>query len=537
MTQLAPTSTPLTGGFLYEELRERVAWNLTVQQLLDAAVSNGEGVLTRSGALSVSTGAFTGRSPRDKFIVRRSPSSEYIDWNSSFNSAMEPESAAILGRKFLAGARSLPRLYGFRGYVGRGSYRVPIALITEFAWHTLMGHHMFVRHSLPDDEWREPEFTLLYLPSVQAEPAVHGTRSETAIVCDLEHHCGFIGGTRYGGEEKKFFFYLMNYLLPARGGFPMHCSANTGPAGDVSLIFGLSGTGKTTLSADPDRRLLGDDEHGWTSEGVFNFEGGCYAKLIRLSREREPLIWNAVNAHGAILENVALKDGEPDFDAGEIENTRGVYPLEAIPNVEPSGMSGHPSTVVFLTFDATGTLPPLSILEPEQALYWFLAGYTAKVAGTERGLGSRPEPTFSACFGAPFLPLAPGRYVELLKAYLEREKPLVVLMNTGSVGGPLGAGGNRPPIDVSRRLLRAAQSGELRQVSRTRHPDYGVWIPDECPGVPHEWLDPRGAWRLDAASYGSAVTELVHSFETGVNEVYRGRIPAEILAAGPTGGR
>lgn len=526
---------PYTGATLYEALRNRVRWNLTPEELVAESLAHDEGVLTQDGALAVQTGKYTGRSPADKFTVRRAPSEAHVDWSSKFSHGLPPEYAEPLVARFVDHARTLPRLYGFQGYIGRGAHRVPVALITEYAWHSLMGHHMYVRPTAEELAAHQPEFTLLYTPSMQADPARDGTRSDTVILCDLERKLGVIGGTQYGGEEKKFFFYLMNYLLPLSDSFPMHCSANVGPEGDVSVIFGLSGTGKTTLSADPQRRLLGDDEHGWNSEGVFNFEGGCYAKLIRLSREREELIWNAVNRPLSLLENVPVHEGVPDFQDGRVENTRGVYPLDVLDFAEPSGMAGHPTTVVFLTFDATGTLPPVSILEENQALYWFLAGYTAKVAGTERGLGNKPEPTFSACFGAPFLAWHPGKYVELMRAYLRRHQPLVVLMNTGSIGGVYGDGGERPPIDASRKMLEGAQSGALRNVKLVRHPEFGVLIPTECPGVPAELLDPRASWKKGPEDYHHHAAELARAFTENVNHVYAGTIDPEILAAGPRG--
>jgi phosphoenolpyruvate carboxykinase (ATP) len=527
------TLAPYTGASLYDALAPRVRWDLSPAALVEEAVRNGEGEVTAAGALAVMTGAYTGRSPKDKFTVRRAPSAEHVDWTSSFNHPIEPEAAEALVARFVEHAQGVPRLYGFRGYVGRGAHRVPIALISELAWHCLMGRHMYVRATPEELADHRPEFTLLYLPSMRCDPARDGVRSEVAVVCDLERKLGVIGGTQYGGEEKKFFFYLLNYLLPLDGSFPMHCSANVGPEGDVSVIFGLSGTGKTTLSTEPGRRILGDDEHGWDRNGVFNYEGGCYAKLIRLSQEKEPLIWDAVNRPASVLENVPVRNGEPDFDNATVENTRGVYPLEALERIVPSGMAGHPTTVVFLTFDASGTLPPLAVLDEQQALYWFLAGYTAKVAGTERGLGTKPEPTFSACFGAPFLPWHPRRYVELLREYLRRHRPLVVLMNTGALGGPYGAGGERPPIDVTRTLLHAAQSGVLRGVPLSPHPQYGVLLPETCPGVPAELLDPRRAWKGTLEAYDLAVRELVAAFEQNVTRKYAGQVPDEILAAGP----
>jgi phosphoenolpyruvate carboxykinase (ATP) len=525
-----------TGSSLYDALSPNAQWNLPPEELVRQAVRNGEGVVTDSGALAVMTGKYTGRSPGDKLTVRRLPSARNIDWTSKANQPVEAEAAERVVARFVREARDLPRLYGFQGFIGRGGHRLPVALISEFAWHSLMGQQMYVRPTAQELEGHRPEFTLLYTPSLTADPGRDGASSEVLILCDLERKVGIIGGTEYGGEEKKFFFYVMNYLLPLKDAFPMHCSANVGPGRDVSVIFGLSGTGKTTLSADPDRRLLGDDEHGWDGEGVFNFEGGCYAKLQRLSREAEPLIWNAVNRRGSILENVPVREGEPDFLDAAVENTRGVYPLDAVPNVEPSGKAGHPTTVAFLTFDASGTLPAVSILGEEQALYWFLAGYTAKVAGTERGLGKRPAPTFSACFGSPFLPWPPRRYVELMRGYLQRYQPLVVLMNTGAIGGPLGDGGGRPPIAVSRSMLRAAQSGVLRDVETFRHPEYGVLVPRECPGVPTACLDPRASWKGSEEGYTRAARELVAAFHENVNRKYAGTIDRAILDAGPRSG-
>jgi phosphoenolpyruvate carboxykinase (ATP) len=530
---VASRPAPFTGESLYEALRPRAQWNLSTQELVRQAVAHGEGVLTEDGALRVMTGKYTGRSPKDKFTVRRAPSAENIDWSSKFNNQLDPENAEAVVNRFVRGAQELPRLYGLQAFIGRREHRVPVALITEYAWHSLMGRHMYVLPTQEELADHHPQFTLLYTPSTFSNPAEDGTASEVVVLCDLERNLGIIGGTQYGGEEKKFFFYLMNYLLPLRGGFPMHCSANVGPAGDVSVIFGLSGTGKTTLSADPERRLIGDDEHGWDDRGVFNFEGGCYAKLIRLSPEKEPLIWEAVNRPGSIMENVALDGDEPDFDDPTVENTRGVYPLDALDNIEPSGMAGHPNTVVFLTFDASGTLPPVSVLEENQALYWFLAGYTAKVAGTERGLGAKPEPTFSACFGAPFLPWHPRKYVELMRDYLRRYQPLVVLMNTGSIGGPYGEGGARPPIDATRKMLHGAQSGVLRQVDLHPHPEYGVLVPSSCPGVPPDLLDPRASWKQGPESYQREARTLVAAFHENVNQKYAGSIDREILAAGP----
>jgi phosphoenolpyruvate carboxykinase (ATP) len=520
---------PPTGPELYRRLHERVRWNLPVEALVRAAVDRGEGVLSPEGALCVDTRPFTGRSPADKYTVRRPPSEARIDWESRFNQPMSPEKAEQLALRFLTAAERCGTLHGFRGYVGRGTHRRPIAVVTELAWHSLMARHLFVRPEPGEPLPEDPHTVLLFFPSCRPEP---GDGGDAVIVCDLENRLGLIGGTSYGGEQKKFLFYLLNYLLPQDDVFPMHCSAGVGRRGDVSVLFGLSGTGKTTLSADPERRLIGDDEHGWDEDGVFNFEGGCYAKLFRLTPEGEPLIWRAVNRPGSLLENVAVKDGRPDFADDAVENTRGAYPLDALPSVEPSGRAGHPSTVVFLTFDASGTLPPLSLLDETQALYWFLAGYTARVAGTERGMGDRPEPTFSACFGAPFLACPPRVYVELLRDRLRRHRPLVVLMNTGAAGGVYGHGGTRTPLEISRRLLTAAQSGALRSVPAAAHPQFRIRVPAECEGVPPELLDPRRGWP-SGAEYDAEAARLAAQFHERVTRRYAGAVSRDILDAGP----
>ena len=523
----------ITGETLYAALKERARWNVPPETLVEEAVTQGEGELASSGALAVMTGKYTGRSPGDKFTVRHPQSGEHVDWNGEFNQSMEAEPAERLAERILTHAKTLPRLYGFQGFIGRGPHRLSVALISEFAWHSLMGRHMYVRADADELAQHKPDFTLLYTPSFDCIPERDGTHSEAVILADLDRQYGVIAGTRYGGEEKKFFFYVLNYLLPLQNVLPMHCSANKGTAGDVSVIFGLSGTGKTTLSADPDRLLIGDDEHGWDENGIFNFEGGCYAKLIRLSQEHEPLIWNAIHRPRAILENVPLQDGAPDFNDATIENTRGVYPLDALDNVEASGVGDHPSTIVFLTFDATGTLPPVSILDENQALYWFLAGYTAKVAGTERGLTAPAVPTFSACFGAPFLPWHPNKYVELMRSYLRRHKPLVILMNTGSLGGPYGEGGERPPIPATRAMLAGAQSGALRNAALEPHPFYRVGVPRKCPGVEARLLNPKHGYAGGDAAYDRACRDLVVAFRKNVNDVYAGTVARDILDAGP----
>ncbi|MGH9661928.1 MAG: phosphoenolpyruvate carboxykinase (ATP), partial [Bryobacteraceae bacterium] len=386
--------------------------NLGTAQLVEHALRGGEGQLSSGGALCVRTGQFTGRSPKDKFIVRDRATESAVEWG-AVNQPMTPEQFGGLEKKVRA------FLDGRETYVqdcwggADPAYALPIRVVTQYAWHSLFARQLFVRG---DPAGHAPEFTLLFAPQCQASPASDGTRSQTCIAVDFTRKLVLIAGTSYAGEMKKSVFTILNYLLPERGVMPMHCSANVGAGGRVALFFGLSGTGKTTLSADPERRLIGDDEHGWSDRGVFNFEGGCYAKCIRLSRDNEPQIWNAIR-FGAVLENVVV-DAETrglDFDSDAItENTRAAYPVDFIDQAVIPGLGGHPSHVIFLTADAFGVLPPISRLTPEQAMYHFLSGYTAKVAGTERGLGSEPEATFSACFGAPFLPRHPGVYASLL---------------------------------------------------------------------------------------------------------------------------
>jgi phosphoenolpyruvate carboxykinase (ATP) len=390
-------------------------------------------------------------------------------------------------------------------------YTLPVRVVTQLAWHSLFGRQLFIRTE-PDAEPRPPEFTILFAPDFQTDPAEDGANSETGILISFKKRVVLICGTSYAGEMKKSAFTIMNYLLPGRSVFPMHCSANVGPAGDVALFFGLSGTGKTTLSADPDRRLIGDDEHGWSDNGVFNFEGGCYAKCIRLSRENEPQIWNAIR-FGTVLENVMI-DAETrglDFNSDAItENTRAAYPLDFIENAVIPSVGGHPSHVIFLTADAFGVLPPISKLTPEQAMYHFLSGYTAKVAGTERGLGKEPQATFSACFGAPFLPRPAATYASLLGEKLRRYNAQCWLVNTGWVGGPYGVG-ERMRLAYTRAMLNAALSGALKDVPAEPHPVFKIAVPKSCPGVPSTFLDARGMW-TDKSAYDRAARDLAARF-------------------------
>src|SRR5258706_4691838 len=445
-------------------------WNLGTDQLLEHAIRRQEGVLSSSGALAVNTGQFTGRSPKDKFIVRDALTDSTVHWG-PVNQPMSSEGFARLHAKVLA------FLQGRDVYIqdcqggADPSFSLALRVITQFAWHALFARALFIQPDLAALSHRVPEFTLIFVPGFQANPAEDGANSETCIAIDFTRRVVIIAGTSYAGEMKKSVFTILNYLLPARSVMPMHCSANMGARGDVALFFGLSGTGKTTLSADPHRKLIGDDEHGWSGRGVFNFEGGCYAKCIRLSSENEPQIWNAIR-YGTVLENVVIdpQTRQPDFDSAAItENTRAAYPLSFIENAVLPSVGGLPENVIFLTADAFGVLPPISRLSPDQAMYHFLSGYTAKVAGTERGLGSDPEATFSACFGAPFLPRHPNEYAAMLGEKLRERKTPCWLVNTGWAGGPFGVG-ERMKLKYTRAMLNAALSGALEGAQFTPHP-------------------------------------------------------------------
>ncbi len=512
-----------------------VHWNLSTPRLVEQALRRNEGHLAANGALVVRTGQYTGRSPTDRFIVEDDITRNSVDWG-EVNRAMSPEYFERLHRKigsYLEGRD----VFVQDCYAGADPvYTLPIRAVTELAWHSLFAHQLFVRADADAATDHRPEFTIIYAPGLHADPSCDGTRSEAFVVLNFTKKLVLIGGTRYAGEMKKSVFSLLNYLLPERKVFPMHCSANVGEGGDVALFFGLSGTGKTTLSADPERRLIGDDEHGWSDTGVFNFEGGCYAKCIRLSYEKEPQIWNALQ-FGSVLENVVL-DSETraiDYDDDSItENTRAAYPVDFIDNAVIPGVAGQPSNVVFLTADAFGVLPPISKLSPEQAMYHFLSGYTAKVAGTERGLGNEPSATFSACFGSPFLPRSPSLYAEMLGERLRRRPVGCWLVNTGWTGGAYGVG-KRMDLPHTRAMLRAALSGALdpgapSEVQFIPHPVFGVSVPTSCPGVPTEVLDARGMW-ADGAAYDQAARALAARFQENFGK-FSG-VAADVCAAAP----
>lgn len=488
-----------------------VAWNLTAPRLIEEATARAEGVLATNGALLVRTGERTGRSPNDRFIVEQSPSKEKIAWGP----VNRPMSEATFERLFAKVRAYLQNreLFAQELFVGQHpDYRLSVRVVSEFAWAALFARTLFVRpESEKDVENFEADFTVVHAPRLQAEPEMDSTNSGVFVVVNLAAKLVIIGGTEYGGEIKKSLFSIMNYLLPQRGVLPMHCSANVGDDGDSALFFGLSGTGKTSLSADPDRRLIGDDEHGWGDDGIFNFEGGCYAKTIKLSLDKEPEIYKAIR-FGSIAENV---DYDPDtrvvdYDSARYtENTRGTYPLEFIDNVLIPGMGDHPKNIMFLTADAFGVLPPIAKLTPEMAMYHFLAGYTSKLAGTEAGI-TEPQSTFSECFGSPFMPLPATVYAEMLGEKMRQHNANVWLVNTGWSGGPYGVG-KRMDIGLTRAMINAALSGQLQNAEFEAHPAFKVLMPKNCPGVPTEVLNPRNTWK-DKSAYDRQAADLANRF-------------------------
>jgi phosphoenolpyruvate carboxykinase (ATP) len=503
-------------------------WNLGAAQLLEHAVRRGEGAFAANGSFVVRTGQFTGRSPRDKYVVRDDQTEAGVEWG--------PVNQPLPEERFNSiHSRMLEFWQGHDVYVqdclsgADASYAMRFRVITQFAWHSLFARQLFLRQA--EAEPGGPDFTILFAPDFRVDPATDGTNSETCIAIGFKQRVVLICGTSYAGEMKKSAFSVMNYFLPERGVLPMHCSANIGAHDGVALFFGLSGTGKTTLSADPGRRLIGDDEHGWSDRGIFNFEGGCYAKCIRLSQEQEPQIWNAIR-FGTVLENVAMDPQTRllNLDSEEItENTRAAYPLDFIDNALIPSVGGHPRNVVLLTADAFGVLPPIAHLTPEQAMYHFLSGYTARLAGTERGMGKDPQATFSACFGAPFLPRPASVYASLLGEKLRRHGSACWLVNTGWVGGPAGVG-QRMKIRYTRAMLNAALQGDLRGVPTSPHPVFRVAVPQECPGAPSQFLDARGMW-ADQSAYDRAARDLAARFHKNF-EKFPG-VPPEIAEAGP----
>ncbi len=510
-----------------------IYWHLSTPVLYEHAARRGEGTLAQHGPLIVNTGTHTGRAAKDKFIVKEPTSQDEIWWGNVNRPIGQDKFDALLG-KVLAYAQQRD-LYVFDGYAGADErYRLPVRIITEFAWHSFFARNMFIRESVPQRlRDFEPEFTVIGMPGFQARPDQDGTNSQTFILVDFGRRIVLIGGTEYAGEIKKSIFGALNYYLPQRNVLPMHCSANFGlDENDVALFFGLSGTGKTTLSNDPDRTLIGDDEHGWSESGVFNFEGGCYAKVINLSAEGEPLIYAASRRFGTILENVIYdpESRQIDYaDASRTQNTRASYPIHHIENASRSGTGGHPTHLLFLTADAFGVLPPISKLSKEQAMYHFLSGYTAKVAGTETGV-TEPMPEFSACFGAPFMPLHPGIYADLLGRRIEEHGASVWLVNTGWTGGPFGEG-SRMKLEYTRRMVSAALDGELQDVETTTHPVFGLEMISRVDGVPDEVLDPRQTWE-DPEAYDDQARRLAAMFDENFEE-FAGGVGEAVRHAGP----
>jgi phosphoenolpyruvate carboxykinase (ATP) len=509
----------------------KIVANLSTAALYEAAVRDGEGLIAAEGPLVVSTGTHTGRSPKDKFIVRE-PSSEANVWWGDVNHPISEEHYDRLRARLMA-YLSERRLYSQDMFIGaHPTHRRSLRVYTETAWASIFARNLFRRPSAEELTAFAPNFTILDVPSFQADPATEGTRTGTAILVHLQRMEIIIVGTMYAGEIKKSAFTVMNYLMPDEGVLPMHSSINVGKGGDSAVFFGLSGTGKTTLSADPLRSLIGDDEHGWGSDYVFNFEGGCYAKTIRLSPMYEPDIFATTRRFGTILENVDIDPvtRELDLDSERFtENTRGAYPLHFIGNADPTGIAGTPRNVVFLTADAFGVLPPISRLTREQAAYHFISGYTAKLAGTEIGI-KEPTATFSAGFGAPFLPRHPGVYAHLLMDRLEQYDVPVWLVNTGWTGGPYGVG-HRMDIDHTRNMVRAALNGKLRDVPTITDPVFGVAVPTKVPGVPDELLVPRNTWS-DPAAYDAAAKRIGHMFHENF-AAYAGGVSAAVRRAGP----
>jgi phosphoenolpyruvate carboxykinase (ATP) len=508
-----------------------VYWNLPTPLLYEEALRRREGRLAHLGPLVVRTGQHTGRSPRDKFIVRE-PSSESHVWWGDANLPLDPEKFAALRRRLLSYLQDRD-LFVQDCFVGADPrYRVPIRVITETAWHSLFARNMFIQATPEELAAHVPEFTVIQAPSFHAVPEVDGTHSEVFIAVHFGEKLILIGGTQYAGEIKKSIFSLMNFLLPRRDVLTMHSSANIGPDGSVAVFFGLSGTGKTTLSADADRTLIGDDEHGWSDRGIFNLEGGCYAKVIRLSPEAEPEIYETTRRFGTILENVWIDSATGRLnldDASLTENTRAAYPVSHISNATRDGMGGHPRHIVMLTADAFGVFPPIARLTPAQAMYHFLSGYTAKVAGTEKGV-TEPQATFSACFGAPFMSLSPNVYAELLGQKIAQHDVEVWLVNTGWSGGPYGVG-QRMALAHTRAMVRAALAGALADVPATRDPVFGLAVPTACPSVPPEVLDPRGTWS-DPQAYDIQAHRLAAMFAANF-EAFASTVTEEVRAAGP----
>ena len=512
-----------------------VHWNQSTPELYEEVLRRREGQLVHLGPLAVDTGRYTGRSPKDKFVVRDTRTDASIDWG-AINQPMSEAHFAAVKRGLLAEAANHD-LFVQDVFVGtHPDFRVPVRVVTEYAWHSLFVRNLFVRPTRRALEAHEPVYTILDVPSFHADPATMGTRSGTVVAMNLTEHLVLIGATEYAGEMKKSAFSMMNFELPERGVMPMHCSANVGADNEVAVFFGLSGTGKTTLSASADRTLIGDDEHGWSDGGVFNFEGGCYAKIERLSADAEPEIYGTTRSFGTVLENVVVDEETRRVnldDTSKTSNTRAAYPITHISNASRVGYAGHPTDVVFLTADAFGVLPPIAKLSADQVEYYFLSGYTAKIAGTERGV-TEPEATFSACFGAPFMPRPPAEYAELLVRKMREHDAQGWLVNTGWTGGPYGVG-KRMAIKHTRGMLDAAIGHRLAKVDTRTDPAFGLEVPVSCPGVPDGILDPRSTWS-DPDAYDAQALRLARMFHANF-ATFAGTVRPAVAEAGPVIGR
>ena len=508
----------------------RAHWNLSIPALYAHSLRRGESELAAGGGLVVTTGQYTGRSPKDKFIVDEAANTKNIWWG-PVNNKISEQHFDTMGSRLLAYLQN-KEVFVQDCYAGADpDFRIKVRVVTEQAWHSLFAQNMFITPEPDDLENFEPDFTVLHAPNLQSIPSVDGTRSEVFVMLNFSKQLILVGGSHYTGEIKKTIFSVLNYLLPAQNVLPMHCSANIGVKGDTSIFFGLSGTGKTTLSSDPTRTLIGDDEHGWSENGVFNFEGGCYAKAINLSSEAEPEIHAASLRFGTVLENVTLdpQTKYPNFDDDSLtENTRSSYPLHYIPGTSVTGMGGHPENIVMLTADAFGVLPPISQLTADQAMYHFLSGYTARLAGTERGV-DEPQATFSACFGAPFLPRHPTVYARLLGEKIEKHGAKCWLVNTGWSGGSYGTG-ERMKIGHTRSMVRAAVEGKLASVSVAPDPNFGLLIPENVPDIPKKVLNPRETWS-DKSGYDSTALELAKRFQNNF-EQFENSVTDQVKAAG-----
>jgi len=505
-------------------------WNHCAASLVEMAIERGEGELAAKGPIVVKTGQHTGRSAQDKFIVRTAATEDQVWWDN--NKGMDESAFDTLHADMLAHAKGkelfVQDLFGGADKTHRLATRV----VTEFAWHSLFIQHLLIEPTAGELESFVPEFTIIALPSFKADPARHGCRSETVIACDFDRQIVLIAGTSYAGEMKKSVFSMLNYKLPPKKIMPMHCSVNVGKSDDAAIFFGLSGTGKTTLSADPERQLIGDDEHGWGPEGLFNFEGGCYAKMIKLSPEAEPEIYSTTQRFATVLENVVMDENtrELDFDDASLtENTRGAYPISYIPNASLAGIAGQPNTIIMLTADAFGVLPPIAKLTPSQAMYHFLSGYTAKVAGTEKGV-TEPEATFSTCFGAPFMSRHPSEYGNLLRALIHEHDVNCWLVNTGWTGGVYGTG-SRMPIKETRALLNAALDGSLLTAEMRTDANFGFEVPVAVPGVNNKLLNPRGTW-ADGDAYDKQARALVKMFIENF-EKFEAHVDPDVRDAAP----